>query len=48
MTFGHEAVVPAEIGTTTHLTEHFNEQENDEHMCLNLDLLIEKREQAAE
>ncbi|XP_024033455.1 uncharacterized protein LOC112095582 [Citrus clementina] len=48
LAFGHEAVVPAEIGTTTHRTGHFNEQENDEQMCLNLDLLTERREQAAE
>ncbi|XP_052292053.1 uncharacterized protein LOC127900838 [Citrus sinensis] len=48
LAFGHEAVVPAEIGTTTHRTGHFNEQENDEQMCLNLDLLTEMREQAAE
>ncbi|XP_024035603.1 uncharacterized protein LOC112096410 [Citrus clementina] len=48
LAFGHEAVVPAEIGTTTHRTSHFNEQENDDQMCLNLDLLTERREQAAE
>ncbi|XP_052287208.1 uncharacterized protein LOC127898758 [Citrus sinensis] len=48
LAFEHEAVVPAEIGTTTHRTDHFNEQENDEQICLNLDLLTEKREQAAE
>ncbi|XP_024046441.1 uncharacterized protein LOC112100831 [Citrus clementina] len=48
LAFRHEAVIPAEIGTTTHRTDHFNEQENDEQMCLNLDLLTEKREQAAE
>ena len=48
LAFGHEAVVPAEIGTTTHRTDHFNEQENDEQICLNLDLLMERREQAAE
>ncbi|KAH9715068.1 hypothetical protein KPL71_020894 [Citrus sinensis] len=48
LAFRHEAVVPAEIGTTTHRTNHFNEQENDEQICLNLDLLTERREQAAE
>ncbi|XP_024042632.1 uncharacterized protein LOC112099511 [Citrus clementina] len=48
LAFGHEAVVPAEIGTTTHWINHFNEQENDEQICLNLDLLTERREQAAE
>ncbi|XP_024038334.1 uncharacterized protein LOC112097367 [Citrus clementina] len=48
LAFGHEAVVPAEIGMPTHRTGHFNEQENDEQICLNLDLLTERREQAAE
>ena len=33
LAFGHEAVVPAEIGTTTHRTDHFDEQENNEQMC---------------
>ena len=47
MAFGHEAVVPTVIGTTMHQTDHFNEQENHEQMCLNLDLLMEKREQTA-
>ena len=44
LAFGHEAVVPIEIGTTTHLIDHFNEHENNDQMCLNLDLLTEKRE----
>ena len=44
LAFGHKAVVPAEIGTTTHQIDHLNDQENNEQMCLNLDLLIEKRE----
>ena len=47
LSFGHEAVVPTEIGMTTHRTYHFNEQENNEQMCLNLDLLTKKREQAS-
>ena len=47
LAFRHEAVVPAEIGTTTHRTDHFDEQENNDQMCLNLDLLTEKREQAS-
>ncbi|KAH9684964.1 Ribonuclease H [Citrus sinensis] len=47
LAYGHEAVVPAEIGTTTHRTDYFNEQENNEQMGLNLDLLTEKREQAS-
>ncbi|XP_052287239.1 uncharacterized protein LOC127898794 [Citrus sinensis] len=47
LAFGHEAVVPVEIGTSTHRTDHFDEQENKDQMCLNLDLLTEKREQAS-
>ena len=47
LAFGHEAVVPVEIGTTTHRTDHFDEKENNDQMCLNLDLLTEKREQAS-
>ena len=47
LTFGHEAVVSAEVGTTTNRTNHFDEQENNDQMCLNLDLLTEKREQVS-
>lgn len=32
---------------TIHLTEHFNKEENDEQIYLNLDLLVEKRELAS-
>ena len=44
LAFGHEAVIPAEIGVGTHRTEYFNEEQNDEQICMNLDLLEEKRE----
>ena len=47
LAFGHEAVIPVEIGTTIHQTNHFDAQENNDQMCLNLDLLTEKREQAS-
>ncbi|XP_024044242.1 uncharacterized protein LOC112100133 [Citrus clementina] len=47
LAFGHKAVVPIEIGTTTHRTDHFDGQENKDQMCLNLDLLTEKKEQAS-
>ena len=47
LAFGHEAVIPVEIEATTHRTDHFDEQENNGQMCLNLDLLTEKREQAS-
>lgn len=43
MAFGHETVVPVEIGMGTHHTEHFNEKQNNEQMCLNLHLLAEKK-----
>ena len=47
LTFGHEAVVPVEIRTTTHWTYHFDVQENNGKMYLNLDLLTDQREQAS-
>ena len=48
LAFGHEAVVPAEIGIGTHWTEYFNEEQNGEQICLSLDLLEEKREGASQ
>lgn len=30
----------------THCTKHFNKEQNNEQMCLNLDLLVERRELA--
>ena len=48
LAFGHEAVIPAEIGVTTHRTEYFNEEQNDEQICMNLDLLEEKMEGASQ
>lgn len=47
MAFGHEAVVLVEIGMGTHHTEHFSKEQNNEQMCLNLHLLIEKKESAS-
>ena len=46
LAFGYEAVVPIELGTTMHQTDHFDERENNDQMYLNLDLLTERREQA--
>ena len=43
LAFGHKVVVPAEIEATTHQTEHFEENENHNQICLNLDLLASKR-----
>ena len=48
LAFGHEAVIPAEIEVWTHRTEYFNEEQNDEQICLILDLLEEKREGASQ
>lgn len=44
LAFCHEAVVLAEIMISIHRIEYFNEEQNDEQMCLNQDLLAEKRE----
>ena len=43
LTFGHEAVVLVEIGVGTHRTEYFDEEQNDEQICMSIDLLEEKR-----
>ena len=48
LAFSHEAVFPTEIGVGTHQTEYFNEEQNDEQMCITLDLLEEKREEASQ
>ena len=48
LTFGCEAVIPAEVGMPTHRTMMIkSEKDNDEEIRLNLDLLIERREAAA-
>lgn len=47
LAFGDEAVTPVEIRTMIHYTEHFNKEQNDEQICLNLDLLSEKRKMAS-
>nr|GEY88367.1 reverse transcriptase domain-containing protein [Tanacetum cinerariifolium] len=48
LTFGSEAVIPAEIGMPTHQTMMIKEEEgNEEEMRLNLDLLTERKEAAA-
>ncbi|XP_024043643.1 uncharacterized protein LOC112100085 [Citrus clementina] len=48
LAFGNEAVVPAEVGMGTHRTEYFTEEQNDEQICLSLDLLEEKMERASQ
>ena len=47
LTYGSEAVIPVEIGMLTHRTMMVREGMNDEEMRLNLDLLQERREEAA-
>ncbi|GKC79165.1 hypothetical protein Tco_1129939 [Tanacetum coccineum] len=47
LTYGTEAVIPAEIGMPTHKTSNVNEKTNDQELRLNLDLLDERREIAA-
>nr|GEV66348.1 putative reverse transcriptase domain-containing protein [Tanacetum cinerariifolium] len=48
LTFGSEAVIPAEIGMRTHRTMMIKEGNgNEEEMRLNLDLLTERREATA-
>ncbi|GJU98193.1 reverse transcriptase domain-containing protein [Tanacetum coccineum] len=47
LTYGTEAVIPAEIGMPTFRTAEIDIAENDEALEINLDLIEEKREQAA-
>nr|GEU76763.1 hypothetical protein [Tanacetum cinerariifolium] len=47
LTYGMEAVIPAEIGMPTLRTAEVDLVQNDEALEINLDLLEEKREQAA-
>ncbi|GKE01910.1 reverse transcriptase domain-containing protein [Tanacetum coccineum] len=47
LTYGTEAVIPAEIGMPTYRTTAVDTVHNDEELPLNLDLLEEKREHAA-
>ncbi|GKF34831.1 reverse transcriptase domain-containing protein, partial [Tanacetum coccineum] len=46
LTYGTEAVIPAEIGMPTYRTAVVDSVHNDEELRLNLDLLEEKRERA--
>uniref|UniRef100_A0A2N9FLD8 Uncharacterized protein n=1 Tax=Fagus sylvatica TaxID=28930 RepID=A0A2N9FLD8_FAGSY len=48
LTFGTEAVIPVEIGLTTFRTTFHREEENEGQLRLNLDLLGEAREKAAQ
>uniref|UniRef100_A0A2N9FUY0 Uncharacterized protein n=1 Tax=Fagus sylvatica TaxID=28930 RepID=A0A2N9FUY0_FAGSY len=48
LTFGTEVVIPVEIGLTTFRTTFHREEENEGQLRLNLDLLDETREKAAQ
>ena len=43
LTYGNEAVIPAEIGLTSYKVDNHNEGRNDEAICLQLDLVDEVR-----
>ncbi|GJV41013.1 reverse transcriptase domain-containing protein [Tanacetum coccineum] len=47
LTYGTEAVIPSEIGMPTFRTVEIDMVKNDEALEINLDLLEERREQAA-
>nr|GEU84081.1 reverse transcriptase domain-containing protein [Tanacetum cinerariifolium] len=47
LTYGSEAVIPAEIGMPTHKTMMIREDENEDELRLNMDLLQERKEAAA-
>ncbi|GKA35482.1 reverse transcriptase domain-containing protein [Tanacetum coccineum] len=47
LTYGSEAVIPAEIGMPTHRTMMIREDKNEDELRLNMDLLQERREAAA-
>ncbi|GKD93358.1 reverse transcriptase domain-containing protein [Tanacetum coccineum] len=47
LTYGSEAVIPAEIGMPTHRTMMIREDENENELRLNMDLLQERREAVA-
>ncbi|KAJ4702888.1 Rve domain-containing protein [Melia azedarach] len=46
LSFGFEAIIPAEIGIPTYRITNFQEKKNYEALNLNLDLLEEKREES--
>lgn len=47
LTYGAEAVIPAEIGMPTYRISYFEEKENDEALQQSLDLVEERRDIAA-
>ena len=47
LTYGTEAVIPVEVGVTSIRREVFNEENNNDHLQINLDCLDEVREKAS-
>jgi transposase InsO family protein len=47
LTYGSEAVIPAEIGIPTHRTKNVSEETNDEELMANLALADERRDTAS-
>ena len=43
LTYGVDAVIPVEVGLTTYRVQNYMEDENEEAMCLKLDLVDEAR-----
>ena len=43
LVYGSEAVIPAEVHMTSHRVRKYQAEENEEQLCLNLDLMDEVR-----
>ena len=46
LAFGVEVVLPVETGVSTYRVDTFDEEENNEAMCLEMDLIDKKRSEA--
>ena len=47
LTYGTEAVIPAEVGITSIRREIFHEESNDDQLKVNLDCLVEVKDEAS-
>ena len=43
LAYGSEAVIPAEVHMASHKVNKYQDKDNDEQLCLNLDLIEEVR-----
>ena len=43
LAYGSEAVIPAEVHMSNHMVMKYQDEENEEQLCLNLDLIDEVR-----